>query len=218
MKVTHYLCISSFLLSSCATVTKGSHEDILVITEPPGAKAESDILIDPERPDNGYRGCEPTPCIITLGRRQEAVIDIHHKDFAPFETAVFTDIREVRDRREKTRETILNENQKAGAGWTAGYLAGASLTEFGTIILPSTGPAVVLLGSAFYTTAGSYALLADATDTLTGASNSLYPNPLAVRLTKDAALYPQDPNVVGVRQRRSKPSPKKSLKIKHTPK
>ena len=203
--------VSCAFLGGCATITKGSSEDILIITEPAGAQAESDILIDADNPDLGYIGCMPTPCSITLGRRQEAIIEIKHDDYAPFEAAIFSDVREVRERREQTRQALLKQNAAVGTGLTASYYAAYSVDQVGKIILPSTGVGIVLLGSLAYSTAGSYVLLADATDTITGAANSLYPNPLAIRLSKQTSDYPQDPNVEGVRQRRNHPSPKPPL-------
>ncbi|WP_371397034.1 hypothetical protein [Fretibacter rubidus] len=91
------------LLSACATVTKGTHETIKVITEPPGARAYTDIVKMPRDTQTAYIGCEPTPCSFKLPRRTEAVVLIEHKDYAPYEAAVFSDHRSERRYREKTR-------------------------------------------------------------------------------------------------------------------
>lgn len=204
------------ITAGCATVTKGTHEQLLVVSDPPGASAFTDVPVNRRDLSEGYIGCEPTPCTIRLPRRAEAVIEIQHPDFAPYEAAVFSDNRAVRERREKDRQALLSDNAKLASGVSSAYFVAGSLDAFGTVILPATGAGVLLLSSTIVMGAGAGTLVGDATDTLSGASNSLYPNPLAVRLVKDARDYPVDPNVSGVRQRRTTPSPKPPLSYSYT--
>lgn len=205
------LVLCAPIATACATITKGTHEQVLVVTDPPGASAYTDIPVNARDLSEGYIGCAPTPCEIRMARRAEAVIQINHPDYAPYEAAVFSDNREVRARRERARQALLSDNAKVATGLSSAYLVAGSLDAFGKVLLPATGAGVLVLGSVIYLGAGSGTLVGDATDTLSGASHSIYPNPLAVRLVKDAREYPLDPNVAGVRQRRKTPSPKPPL-------
>lgn len=207
--------------SSCATVTKGTTESIKVITDPPGARAYTDILRVKSDKTSGYIGCEPTPCSFNLPRRTEAVILIEHADYAPYEAAVFSDNREVREYRERKRAKAAKEeaekkahvrgNTALASAAYAGTYAAYSIDVFGTVLIPTSAISIALIGSLAAAGTGGYMIMADATDTVTGASNSLYPNPLFVRLAADPAQYPLDPNVKGVRQRRAAPSVKPPL-------
>jgi hypothetical protein len=54
------------LISGCATVTRGSNEDLQIITTPTGAQVET---------SNGF-SCASTPCAIKMPRRSELVVTI----------------------------------------------------------------------------------------------------------------------------------------------
>ena len=244
-----YLALCSAALGACATVTKGMHETITVATEPPSARAYTDILKSKSDIHAGYIGCEPTPCSFKLARRSEAVILIEHDDYTPYEAAVFSDHRSERRYREKkrlkeaaardikdpiktsvatnavpkagttvspnppvdTKDPLIRGNVVLGGATSTGVFTAASIIEYGTIIAPPLGAGALIGGSMILFSTAGYTLAADTTDAVTGANHSLYPNPVFVRLAKDPAQYSVDPNVVGVRQRRSKPSPKAPL-------
>lgn len=213
--------LGALLITSCATVTKGTHDTIHVVTEPAGASAFTDILKNPRQSRTDYIGCAPTPCRFDLPRRTEAVLQIDHTDYASLEVGIISDHRKERAYRArkradaktkdaKAKNAILSENGKLGLGASAATYAIGSL-EAGAIVIPATGAGLVLAGSMFYVTASSYTLAANTTDTITGASYSLFPSAIGVRLSKDAADYAPDPTVAGVRQRRRVPSPKPPL-------
>lgn len=202
--------ITAFTLAGCATITKGIHERIEVVSDPPGASAYTDIPKSRDDLSLGYIGCAPTPCSFSLPRRREAVLEINAPGFAPLEVGIISDHRKERAYREGKKAATkagLPGNTALGLGATLATYGIGSL-EAGAIVIPATGAGLVMAGSIIYTTTASYTLAANTTDTITGADHSLYPSAIGVRLSTDAHDYPPDPNVAGVRQRRSRPSPK----------
>lgn len=69
-------------LASCATMTQGSREALEINTVPAGAKALTNIPNSGSRSVDGYLGCEPTPCSISLSRKLSPMVTIslegHH--------------------------------------------------------------------------------------------------------------------------------------------
>ena len=112
---------------------------------------------------------------------------------------------------EIAKKAFVSGNTALASAASVGSYAGYSIDILGTVFLRTSAAGIALIGSVMAVGTGSYMIMADATDTVTGASNSLYPNPLFVRLTADPAQYPLDPNVKGVRQRRAVPSVKPPL-------
>lgn len=65
------------LLNACATATRGTHEMVVINSNPVGATAISDIAsTSPKNTINGFIGCEPTPCGLNISRKAAPVINI----------------------------------------------------------------------------------------------------------------------------------------------
>lgn len=57
---------ATFILSGCATITRGSDDVLEIRTDPPGATVQT---------SNGF-DCGSTPCVLTMPRRSEFVATI----------------------------------------------------------------------------------------------------------------------------------------------
>src|SRR5262249_43282587 len=68
--------------ASCATVIRGTSEQIQILSEPPGAEA---------RTSTGFV-CT-TPCSLTVGRKDEFVVTISNPGYGPVEVPVTTKVK-----------------------------------------------------------------------------------------------------------------------------
>ena len=78
----------SFLFGACATTTRGTHENVLIDSSPPGATAMTKIsLQDPISLGDGtesfYLGCAPTPCSINIPRKKSPIITVSKSGYDP---------------------------------------------------------------------------------------------------------------------------------------
>jgi len=67
-------------LSACATATRGTHERLDIVTQPPGATALADLPSTRKDAIDGFYGCTPTPCGISLPRKSKPVITVSLQD------------------------------------------------------------------------------------------------------------------------------------------
>lgn len=80
------LCFIGF--TACATVTQGMNEGLRVESVPPGATALTDIESRSNNAINGYVGCSPTPCSISISRKSDPVIRVSLDGYAPIKFKV----------------------------------------------------------------------------------------------------------------------------------
>jgi hypothetical protein len=118
------LCLPVVLFTSCATITRGSHETLTVLSEPPGANV---VL------SSGEKGVTPTTFVKSRG--DNFTITVSKARYVP--------------------QTVNVESKVSATGGTA--MAG----NVGFVVGGPIGVAV---------------------DAVNGAYNSLYPNPVSVRL------------------------------------
>lgn len=71
-----YLLLAMFGLSACATMTQGAREGLRVESVPPGATALTDIKSTGMHSVDGYVGCSPTPCSISISRKSNPVVHV----------------------------------------------------------------------------------------------------------------------------------------------
>ena len=84
--VATLLCVIG--LSACATVTQGMNEGLEVDSVPPGATALTDIRSQSNKAIDGYIGCRPTPCSISISRKADPVISVSLDGHAPIKFKV----------------------------------------------------------------------------------------------------------------------------------
>ena len=82
------LCIGMLLVSSCATATQGSREGLKIISEPAGARAITDIRSAGRFSVDGFLGCEPTPCDISIPRKAAPIVTVSRDGFQSIKFAV----------------------------------------------------------------------------------------------------------------------------------
>jgi len=71
------LCLSALILSGCATATRGTHERVMINSEPIGAQALWNIPSNSAKNTiEGFIGCDPTPCGLNLPRKSAPVITV----------------------------------------------------------------------------------------------------------------------------------------------
>lgn len=81
--------LSCFIgLNACATVTQGMNEGLRVESVPPGTTALSDIKSRSDKAINGYIGCRPTPCSMSISRKSNPVISVSLDGFTPIKFKV----------------------------------------------------------------------------------------------------------------------------------
>ena len=75
-------------LTACATVTQGMNEGLRVESVPPGAMALTNIQSSANDAINGYLGCSPTPCSISISRKADPVISVSLDGHSPIKFKV----------------------------------------------------------------------------------------------------------------------------------
>ena len=88
MRVSRFSCLAiflgfaGFLLSGCLTVARETTETVSIITNPPGAHVDAELLLQNGNPDGGRKSkpkhlsCDPTPCSIEIPRTNHARISV----------------------------------------------------------------------------------------------------------------------------------------------
>lgn len=89
MKIHHFCSvIALFSLTACATVTQGANEGLRIESVPPGAMALTNIKSEGRHAVNGYVGCSPTPCSISISRKTSPTITVTLADHQPIKFKV----------------------------------------------------------------------------------------------------------------------------------
>ncbi len=84
--------IVSLFLTSCATIVRGDHDKIFIISEPEGAKVLTDIEFDGKDNLEGFYGCMPTPCTIRLPRRKAPIVHVSKEGYEDIKYAVSSSV------------------------------------------------------------------------------------------------------------------------------
>lgn len=167
------IIIFSFLgLISCATIIRGTSEDFKVTTLPEGAKVSTTLETaqsykarkkDPSRLPI-YHGCPETPCAFKVPRRSKFIARIEKEGFQTGRLIV--------------RSRASFGGQGIGTVGTTATVASPYVVELaGTAALSGTA-ATTLIASGISVLASPLI----ATDAVSGAMLSLYPNPVALQL------------------------------------
>lgn len=184
-------------LSACATVSKGTYERVLFETTPPGARVVTEVETtasksarrkDPTRAPE-YFSCEPTPCEIRLHKRTNTIATVSAPGMEPLEFAI----------------TSGPSRRALAPNITGGLATGAAAGAMGVAVTTSLGASTAASIGAFAGPAGWVALSVGgsllAVDAVTGAGQTLSPNPLHIRMVPKGTEVIPDPFVAKLRQR-----------------
>lgn len=152
-------------LSACATMTQGANEGLRVESVPPGATALTDIKSTGRHSVDGYVGCSPTPCSISISRKASPVIRVSLDGYQPIKFKV-------------TSAVATSSTSIPTGSLMAGLPPGSYVIAGKTDVLkriPVGGR--VIVGSVL--TLGAGAVLDVA---ITGANKNLTPNPVTAFL------------------------------------
>lgn len=179
MKYYVTLLMCSLYLPACATATRGTHERVMINSEPPGATAVSDVkAAKPMTYDDGqtydFLGCAPTPCGINFSRRSEPVINVWMKDHQPIKFKVVSTW--------EAGSSSIREGAIVSGTPRGSYVVVGKPDIFKTI---PVGGGMLTSGLISWG-------VAPAIDLTTGANRSLSPNPVTVFLAPDPNYQPVD--------------------------
>lgn len=198
------LALTMGSLSACATASRGSSTNLIVNTDPIGAKATTYLVKDKPRglsrddilkiragletePKYKQQFCDPTPCGIELPRKSTLPILITKKGYLP-QIVMISHIH----RKEMQKITARNTGiATVASGVTGGGIAYGFGSMFGATASAGTVATGVVV---FAIPAVGIGLISAGVDSNTGANFDLYPNPVQVQ------LYPMPPGEEGRKQ------------------
>ncbi len=174
MRLIHsiFLGVCSFILSGCLTVTRGTTEELKVITSPPGASVEAVLLLQNGQLDNSSQKksrrltCNSTPCSVIIPRNKHARVSIAKDGYQGIK---FLTISKGSSPTSSIRPGTIVAGVPPGSHVIAG--SPETLTRF---VSGNTLTAAQIL--TFYGIAGTIV------DKASGANRSLSPNPVTVQL------------------------------------
>ena len=178
----HCLFISSFfLITACATATRGTHEMVRVNSVPEGASAISNLKAPrlqtfQDGTMSPFYGCAPTPCGINLPRKSDPVVEVS------------------KDGHESIKFKIVSTWETASASVPPGAIVSGTPRKSHVIAgKPDALKRIPIQGASI--TGGLVTLGAGSVlDYASGANLSLSPNPVTVKLVETGATFspPED--------------------------
>lgn len=177
-------------LCACATAFRGTSDEMVVNTDPEGAKVTTSLETPKSkraRRKNAdlepvYYGCDATPCEFKMPRRAMFLMTIEKDGFEPVTIGV----------EGKFGKKSMAINMGGGAATAAFMGAGAAATVSG---LSSLGGAATAGGGAAAgaATAGLF-MVPVGIDLMTGAMLNHNPNPVSIVLPPQGTVFVPDPN------------------------
>ena len=174
MRFSHVFCwcCIGVLLSGCLTITRGTTETLSVISNPPGAQVQAELLYQSGRTDINNKNkhkkltCQPTPCSVEIPRSNHARIRVSKDGYYAIDFLAVS-------KGSAPTSTIKPGTLVAGLPPGSHVIAGTpeTITKF---ISGNTMTAMQILS--VYGTASGFV------DKATGANRSLSPNPVTVEL------------------------------------
>lgn len=186
------VCIAAALeLTACATAIRGTSDEMVVQTEPPGALVTTSLetpkskLARRKNPDLEpvFYGCEATPCEFSMPRRALFIMTIEKAGYEPVSIGV-----------EGTfGKRSLAANLGTGAATAAVMGAGAAgfVSGFSSLGGAATAGGGAAAGAA---TAGVF-LFPVGIDLMTGSMLNHNPNPVSIVLPPEGTVFEQDPHL-----------------------
>ncbi len=201
-------------LTACNTISRGSTDYLRIDTVPQGAKVTT--TIETSESENNfnfnaqktYRSCEPTPCLLEVGRRQSFAIKIEHEGYEPAEIAIHGDI-PMRTANLDMAVPAGSVAANIGLGTASGALAGSFALSFAQVLfnpytigaaqVPSSGVVAGATAAGAGVGVGMVGL-----DLMSGSYENIYPNPVIIKLAPEGTLTATDPNMLMFNLRQAK--------------
>ena len=191
------LSIAAIALATagCATVFRGTNDEIEVTTEPPGAMVSTTLETPKSERDRRwgraaapvYAGCASTPCSFKAPRRSRFLLKIEKEGFEPVEIGVTG----------KLGKAALTANLAATAGASAASSAALSGLVSGVTAGLATGAGA---GAAVGATTAGVGVAFIGVDAATGAYLSLNPNPIHIVLPPEGTRFDPHPEALIIRE------------------
>ena len=163
----HLALIGCIALGACATATQGTREGLSIASEPAGARALTDIETTGRQAIDGFLGCEPTPCTISVPRKAAPVVTISKPGFQPI--------------RFKVTSAVATSATSVPEGSLVAGLPEGSHVVAGTPDLLKRIPVGGRVVTGAVLTLGAGAVL----DVASGANRNLSPNPVTAILAPE---------------------------------
>jgi len=222
MKTQFFLTLSLILaLSACTTVSRGTTDYLRIDTVPQGAAVTTTIEtygsvqkgIRNIQAKKQFRGCAPTPCLLEVFRRRQFAIKIEHPGYEPAEIAIRGDI-PMQTTNLDMAVPIGSIASNLGIGVAAGALSGTlavvyiqTLSQLANVFtfnaLSVSAPTGGIVAGATAAGAGFGAAMIGV-DLISGSYNSIYPNPIVIKLAPEGAKTITDPNMLMFKLRAAK--------------
>ena len=159
-------------LSACATATRGTHERVMINSEPAGAAAITDLKASAKQSfedgtTSDFYGCSPTPCSINLPRKSSPVVDMTLDGHQPIKFKILS-----------TWETG-SSSVPAGA-----IISGTARGTYVRVGEPNLLKRIPISGGMFTTGLVTWGV-GPVVDLATGSNRSLSPNPVTVFFAPD---------------------------------
>lgn len=197
----HFLLLSvlGIFLSGCATVARGTTDNMAISTEPPGAEVITDKETKESRrarktnPDLTiqYYGCAATPCEFEVPRKSEFIMTIKKDNYEPVEIGVDSGL----------HKESLNANLAGSTGTGIAVGVGMGLAV-GSISGIGGGTAVAAGATSAAVVALPLLITSMAVDGTSGALLNLRPNPVALVLPPKGTEFEPHPKVKAIREKR----------------
>lgn len=199
-------------LTACNTVSRGGSDYLRIDTVPQGAKVTTTIETRRSREKSKtdlrakkeFRSCEPTPCLLQVGRRQTFAIKIEHAGYEPAEIAIHGDI-PLPTTNLDMAVPVGAIAANAGIGAATGVFYGSMVVtlsqafSYGAFQLPTSG---IVAGA---TAAGAgIGVGMVGFDLASGSYANIYPNPVIIKLAPEGAQTITDPNMLMFKLRQAK--------------
>lgn len=185
---TAVLAVAALQLTSCATAIRGTSDEMVVNTEPPGALVTTSMELPKSKRarrknpdlDPVYYGCPETPCEFSMPRRAMFIMTIEKEGYEPVSIGV-----------EGTfGKRAMAANLGGGAATAAVMGAGAAATVSG---LSSLGGAASAGGAAAGVATAGIFLVPVGVDLMTGSMLNHNPNPVTIVLPPKGRVFEPDP-------------------------
>ncbi len=206
MRSIIFIVIAGFYLTGCATVARGTHDKMVVSTQPNQALVTTDKETKNSKKARQnspelepiYYGCPATPCEFKVPRRSEFIMTISKEGYEDVEIGVDSGI---------SKES-LNANLAGSTG--IGAVTGATVGVAVASISGATAGLGVSTGvAAAAAVALPFVVISTAADGATGALLNIRPNPIVLTLPPDGTEFKPHPKVKEIRDKRAKKRAKK---------
>lgn len=196
-------------LTGCATVTRGTHDDMIINTEPPGARVTTDLPLPEKSRKTSTKlaklsgletyGCPATPCEFEAPRKAEFVMTISKEGYEDVEIGV------TRGMNKQAMRANLS-----GAAVSGFVFGSAAVTSTSSLVFGGVSSST--MAGAMVGTAAGVGAVSLGVDAGTGAIFVLRPNPINIALPPTGTSFEPHPGVEEVLTRRAESESKEAAR------